>query len=61
MKAKENWRSRRLTDEDIAGILMLGKEGSASQREIADIYKVTQAYVSRLLAGKASRVEKAAG
>lgn len=59
MKAKENWKSRRLSDEDVQGILMLGKEGSASQREIADIYKVTQAYVSRLLAGKASRVEKA--
>lgn len=58
MKAKEQWRSRKLTDEDIRGIIYTLREGSLSQRQIADIYQITQAYVSRLANGKASRVAR---
>lgn len=58
MKAKETWRQRRLRDEDVAGILYASKEGSLTQREIAAVYQITQAYVSRLVNGKASRVVK---
>lgn len=56
MKAKENWKSRKLTDEDIKGILHTLREGSLRQHQIAEIYQITQAYVSRLANGKASRV-----
>lgn len=56
MKSKEQWKSRRLSDEDIKGILHTLREGSLRQRQIAEIYQITQAYVSRLANGKASRV-----
>jgi predicted XRE-type DNA-binding protein len=55
MKAKEQWKSRRLSDDDIRGILYALREGGLSQRQISEIYQVTQAYISRLGNGKASR------
>lgn len=58
MKEKTQWKSRRLTDEDVQGILYTLKEGSLPQRQIAEIYNITQAYVSRLKNGKASRVAR---
>ena len=56
MKAKDRWKSRKLSDEDVAGILYVIREGSLTQRQIATMYRITQAYVSRLANGKASRV-----
>jgi hypothetical protein len=56
MKLKEKWASVKLTDADIAGIKHAGAEGSLTQREISMIYRISQAYVSRILSGKASRV-----
>jgi predicted XRE-type DNA-binding protein len=54
-KQKENWKSRKLSDEDIKGILYHLREGSVRQRELAEIYQITQAYVSRLANGKTKR------
>ena len=41
----------RLTDADIRGIRLAGMEGM-NQEAIAEIYNVTQAYVSMILSGK---------
>lgn len=56
MKAKENWKSRKLSDESIRGIIFAAKEGH-TQRQISLMYQISQCYVSRLLNGKASRVK----
>ncbi len=56
MKIKSQWKSIKLTDEDLAGIKYAYGEGSVSQREIAALYRISQAYVSRIVNGKASRV-----
>jgi predicted XRE-type DNA-binding protein len=44
-----------LSDEDIKGILYHLREGSVRQRELAEVYQITQAYVSRLANGKTKR------
>jgi DNA-directed RNA polymerase specialized sigma subunit len=56
MKEKGAWASVKLSEADIKGILAAAKEGSLTQRQIAEIYRISQAYVSRIVAGKASRV-----
>jgi predicted XRE-type DNA-binding protein len=55
MKSKSEWRSVKLKDEDVNGILHAATEGSLTQRQLAEVYGVTQAYISRIVNGKASR------
>lgn len=55
MKSKELWKSRRLSDDDIKGLLYTFREGSVRQKDLAEVYGVTQAYVSRLVNGKTKR------
>jgi predicted XRE-type DNA-binding protein len=54
-KLRENWKSRKLSDADIKGILFHLREGSVRQRELAETYFVSQAYISRLANGKTKR------
>jgi predicted XRE-type DNA-binding protein len=54
-KEKLNWKSRKLSDDDIRGIVYHLREGSVRQRELAEIYGVTQCYISRLANGKTKR------
>jgi predicted XRE-type DNA-binding protein len=55
VKDKQQWKSRKLSDADIKGILYHLKDEGVRQRELAEIYGVTQAYVSRLANGKTKR------
>jgi transcriptional regulator len=50
-KKNKQLNQTRLTDSDIRGIRLAGL-GGMNQQAIAEIYKVTQEYISMILAGK---------